>query len=185
MDKLFVEIGVSDFDTLLPLCQNDWRGLFVEPIHRYAEYLRQTIMLHDYRADVVEKAVTVKDQPVEMIECLDTDEQWMRGISHMDVQSGLKLLDLKDNQYINRRKITVEGIRLDTLLEQKKIKHIDFLKIDIEGHERDVLDDYSWSVKPTMIKIEHKHIDSQSLSDMLRSHDYTVWTERDDLYAIR
>ena len=37
MKKVFVEIGVCDFDTLEPLLKNGWEGYFVEPIKKYAD----------------------------------------------------------------------------------------------------------------------------------------------------
>ena len=36
MTKTFVEIGVSDFNTLEQLLDNGWEGYFVEPVKRYA-----------------------------------------------------------------------------------------------------------------------------------------------------
>ena len=35
MSKFFIEIGTSDFDTLIPLAKGGWKGIFVEPV----EYL--------------------------------------------------------------------------------------------------------------------------------------------------
>ena len=39
--KVFVEIGVCDFDTLEPLIDNGWLGYFVEPVSKYARKLNQ------------------------------------------------------------------------------------------------------------------------------------------------
>ena len=39
--KIFVEIGVCDFDTLEPLIDNGWLGYFVEPVSKYARKLNQ------------------------------------------------------------------------------------------------------------------------------------------------
>ena len=41
MTKTFVEIGVSDFNTLEQLIYNGWEGYFVEPVERYASKLRE------------------------------------------------------------------------------------------------------------------------------------------------
>ena len=38
--KIFVEIGVCDFDTLEPLIDNGWKGYFVEPVKEYADKLK-------------------------------------------------------------------------------------------------------------------------------------------------
>jgi FkbM family methyltransferase len=36
-------------------------------------------------------------------------------------------------------KVTVPGLTLDTLMQEKGIQHVDFLKLDIEGSEREVM----------------------------------------------
>ena len=48
--KIFVEIGVCDFDTLEPLIHKGWLGYFVEPVNEYAS------KLNDY--DVTECAIS-------------------------------------------------------------------------------------------------------------------------------
>jgi FkbM family methyltransferase len=181
----FLEIGASDFETLLPLSAQGWRGFIVEPIALYASYLKDHAQREGLDVEIIEAAITTCDGIVEMYECLDRSVQWKRGMSHMVNQSGTKLLELAGNRHIERKTISVEGIRLDTLIESLKLKHIDFLKMDIEGHEADVIDDYSWSVKPRLIKMEHKHIDDYRMKKILEAQGYTVWVESEDLYAIR
>jgi FkbM family methyltransferase len=181
----FLEIGASDFETLLPLSTQGWRGFIVEPIPTYASYLKDHAQREGLDVEIIEAAVTTCDGIVEMYECLDRAAQWKRGMSHMVNQSGTKLLELADNKHIRRQTISVAGIRLDTLIESLKLEHIDFLKMDIEGHEADVIDDYSWSVKPRLIKMEHKHIDDQRMRKILEAQGYMVWVESEDLYAIR
>lgn len=181
----FLEIGASDFETLLPLSIQGWRGFIVEPIPTYASYLKDHAQREGLDVEIIEAAVTTGDGIVEMYECLDRSAQWKRGMSHMVNQSGTKLLELADNQHIRRQKISVTGIRLDTLVQSIGVEHIDFLKMDIEGHEADVIDDYSWAIKPRLIKMEHKHIDDQRMRKILEGQGYMVWVESEDLYAIR
>ena len=58
------------------------------------------------------------------------------------------------------------------------------MKIDVEGHELEVLTSYSWIVKPKVMKVEHKHISGGTLDKMLRRQGYSLFTEQDDVYAI-
>ena len=73
---------------------------------------------------------------------------------------------------------------LDHLIRQYSLDSIDYLKIDTEGHEINILDSYSWELKPTFIKLEHTHIDDQYVSSMLKDKGYIVYTEQRDMYAI-
>lgn len=189
--KIFLEIGSSDFDTLLPLARRGWKGCIVEPIPLYAAKLRDAVEEEGLPVRVIEAAITTHDGEAEMYECLSRDRQWTRGISHMVEQSGTKLLDLAGNQHLKKRKITVRALRLDTLLSEicwprnSEYQPIDFMKVDIEGHEMDILKSHTWETHPTMIKIEHKHCDDLEMKRILEYQGYTVWTATDDIYAIR
>ena len=67
----------------------------------------------------------------------------------------------------------------------KDIQYIDFLKVDTEGHETDIFEAYDWSVHPTMIKLEHWHIDDRKMKHLLENQGYIVYTEERDMYAVR
>ena len=67
----------------------------------------------------------------------------------------------------------------------KEITYIDFMKVDVEGHEMDIFGAYDWRVKPTMIKLEHQHIDDIKMAKILEKQGYIVYTEGKDMYAIR
>ena len=41
--KIFVEIGVCDFDTLEPLQRNGWQGYYVEPVEEYANKIKGNV----------------------------------------------------------------------------------------------------------------------------------------------
>ena len=56
--KIFVEIGVCDFDTLEPLIDNGWLGYFVEPVSKYARKLNQY--------DVTECAISSYDGEIDL-----------------------------------------------------------------------------------------------------------------------
>ena len=70
--KVFVEIGVCDFDTLEPLLKNGWNGYFVEPIKKYADKLSHL--------NVTNCAISNKNGSMEMYLSKDTN-QWSKGLS--------------------------------------------------------------------------------------------------------
>ena len=173
--KIFVEIGVCDFDTLEPLIENGWLGYFVEPVSKYARKLNQY--------DVTECAISSYDGEIDFFLSRETNLQWTRGISHAVTQQGEKILER--NSHLIESKISVPCYTLQTFLSMKEITRIDYLKIDTEGHEMDILQAYDWRVLPTFIKIEHHHIDDIKMKKMLEERGYIVYTEGRDIYAIR
>jgi FkbM family methyltransferase len=56
-------------------------------------------------------------------------------------------------------KIMVDVITLDNLLKENNIIKIDELYLDTEGHEFNILNNFSFSVKPKKIFFEYNHID--------------------------
>ena len=48
-----------------------------------------------------------------------------------------------------------------------------------------ILECYSWDIKPDFIKIEHAHIDDVYAKNFLESHGYLVYVESEDMYAIK
>ena len=176
MKKVFVEIGVCNFDTLEPLLDNGWEGYFVEPIPQYADELSHL--------NVSECAISSYNGTMEMYMSKGLNE-WSRGISHAVEQKGEKLLEYESNQRFLDRKIEVNCYTLQTYLKDNNITQIDLLKVDTEGHEMDIFEAYDWSVKPTFMKIEHYHINDIKLSEMFQEQGYITYTERGDMYCIR
>lgn len=181
MAKFFVEIGTADFDTLLPLAKDGWCGVVVEPIPHHYKKLKE--MFAPYAVDVRQCAVSDFNGEIEMAIAPD-DGTWLSGCSHVvsDNHMGYKLSDHQDHKYNFKEKITVPCITLDALLHDAG--HVDLLKVDAEGHENNIFLNYSFRVKPTMIKVEHKHVDDTVLARKLQSNGYLVWTEKDDIYGI-
>ena len=56
-------------------------------------------------------------------------------------------------------KITVPAITIDDIVKEHNIKEIDLLHTDTEGHDYDIIMNYSFIVKPKKIMFEHKHMD--------------------------
>ena len=181
--KTFVEIGVSDFNTLEKLVDNGWEGYFVEPVKRYANKLRtkgytnvSECAISSYNGDL--KMYQSKEQT-------DEDMLWINGISHAVDQKGTKLLELENNTDYVEDIIIVPCYTLDEYFSVNNITKVDYLKLDVEGHETDIMQAYNWSVYPTFIKLEHFHINDILMRELLESKGYIVTTEERDMYAVR
>ena len=191
--KTFIEIGTCDFDTNLPLIESgDWKGIMCEPAPIYFGNLKkqfeeiknsenlilENLAISDYNGKL-DFAVARNDHSVE--------NSWQRGISSVvsDHHSGERLFDYNENKNLIAETIEVPCLTLDELIYKHKIESIDYLKIDAEGHEMNIIDAYSWDIKPTFIKLEHMHIDDIYMATLLQDKDYIVYTEQRDIYAIR
>jgi len=71
-----------------------------------------------------------------------------------------------DNEHATRHipELMVETIRvptttIDEIVKDHDIGKIDLLHTDTEGHDYDIIMNYSFQVKPTNILFEHKHMD--------------------------
>lgn len=181
MSKFFVEIGAANFDTLLPLAKNGWSGYVFEPIpYLYEECVEA---FADYPVEIFNKAISDFNGTVTMAVGRN-DGDWLAGCSHIidDHHLGYKLSNNPRRQGDFDEKIKVECCTLDAALVD--VNRIDFMKVDTEGHENNIFGAYSFRVKPSFLKIEHKHINDLVLSARLEANGYLVWTEKDDIYGI-
>lgn len=181
MAKTFVEIGVAGFDTCLPLAKSGWRGIAVEPVPYLYEKVKK--QYEGLNVHVANHAISNFDGFVEMAVARN-DNDWLSGCSHVisDNHIGYKLSESPDRKGDFDEKISVPCITLDNLLSFTD--RVDFLKIDAEGHELNIIMDYSFNLKPNFLKIEHKHVDDILLCSKLRKNGYLVWTENDDIYGL-
>lgn len=191
--KTFIEIGSCDFDTNLPLIESgEWKGIMCEPapiyfgslkkqaksIKHYENLILENIAISDYNGKV-DFAVARNN--------LAPNDSWQRGISSIvsDHHTGERLFDYHANKNLIAETIEVPCLTLDDLIHKHKIESIDYLKIDAEGHEMNIIDAYSWDIKPTFIKLEHTHIDDIYMATLLQDKGYIVYTEQRDIYAIK
>lgn len=79
-------------------------------------------------------------------------------------------------------KIKVKTTTLDEIIDDFNIKEIDLLHTDTEGHDYNIIMNYSFKIKPKKILFEHKHMDGfltigekyLELSNMLISRNYKL-----------
>jgi FkbM family methyltransferase len=69
------------------------------------------------------------------------------------------------------------SVTMQSLLAEQNIAHIDYLKMDIEGGEREIMlkGDRSWMEKVDVMKIELHHVAYQGVADVLTSHGFRCW----------
>lgn len=74
---------------------------------------------------------------------------------------------------------TARSVTMQTLLDENGITHVDYLKMDIEGGEAEVLlkADRSWLKRVATMKIELHRVSYAPFADVLTSHGFRCWKE--------
>ena len=111
---------------------------------------------------------------------------WAKGISHITSSNhlGARLSDDPRNENNFKPSVTVQGYTLDRVILKSQLPVIDFLKIDTEGHELNILKAFSFDMRPKFIKVEHRLTDDIEITKILMEQNYLTWTEENDIYAV-
>ena len=179
-DSFFIEIGTSDFDTLEPLAQLGWKGIFVEPIGELLNNIER------YDGCFYEESAILDYSGKTDIQYYDLDwaKDWQRGVGNT---SDINNFNCNPHFKEHVRTARVNVLTLDMLIDKYKVKRIDYLKIDIEGLEYKILENYSWRILPKKIKCEHIHWnDRPMLRDpykMLKKLGYKITMLPEDFIA--
>lgn len=173
-----VEIGTSDFRTEA----GKKSGLFIEPIKEYFDRLpkclKENVAVSDYEGEI-----DIYYVPSSVIE-KNNLPNWLRGcnsVNHIHptiISTGNKKHCVKN---------TVEVVRIKTLLEKHGITEIDTLKIDTEGHDCVILNDFldTCDIRPRKIQFENNSLSDQEevikLCNRLHQKGYTTTQVKFDM----
>ena len=179
----FIEIGTSDFDTYEYLAQRGWKGIFVEPVKPLLDNLER------FEGCIYENnAITAEPRHCK-VKYYDTEwaEGWVRGVGSLDLNMNTFNANPKWKEH--ERELYLHTLTLDELIEKHNVKHIEKLKIDTEGTEFEILDTYSWVIKPKEIKIEYEHWKLRDIKvgdyiQMLNDKGYECSMDEHDLVGV-
>jgi len=179
-DSFFIEIGTSDFDTLEPLAQLGWKGIFVEPIGELLNNIERFDGCFYEESAILDYSGKTDIQYYD----LDWAKEWQRGVGNT---SDVNNFNCNPHFKEHVRAARVNVLTLDMLIDKYNVKRIDYLKIDIEGLEYKILENYSWRILPKKIKCEHIHWnDRPMLRDpykMLKKLGYKITMLPEDFIA--
>jgi FkbM family methyltransferase len=131
----FLEIGTSNFETLLQSCRDDEIGISVEPLKFYLDDLPDKP-----NVEKVNVAIT-SNKPCDSInifyippDVVDNQKlpKWFKGCNKIGNYHPLHI-EHKVEQYVKIDNVPL--VNISDFLEQKNIRTIQFLKIDTEGHD--------------------------------------------------
>ena len=171
--KTFLEIGSCDFNTLTHLSHHGWRGVIVEPIKKYFDNIPT-----EPNIDYVNAAVDWTDGTATMWTA--PDEVTKRDQDF----KGMSTIHNRGNS-VQSVPIEVRTISFKTLLGMTDVTHIDFLKIDTEGYDGEILKMFPWdTLQPNLIQFESKHIELPPIIELLKSKGYHCQVESENTFAI-
>ena len=171
IEKTFLEIGSGDFDTLEYLSDIGWKGIVVEPVQKYFNNLQRKSNVYYFNA-----AIDWTQGEREMF--IASEET----VNETDYTRGMSSFYPRDSRLTE--KITVKTITLEDVFRMANVQTIDFLKIDTEGYDAEIVKMFPFDrFKPTHLKIEKEHLSFEDLQSTLRllvSYGYHCeYTERD------
>jgi FkbM family methyltransferase len=174
----FLQIGANDgmsFDWLYEfVTSNRVTGVVVEPL---ADFFAE--LCHNYRnhPQVVPVNAAIHRTAREVdIYRVDPKAKglpsWTKGIASVNPDHHQKSGTASENIIVER----VRCITMQELFEQQAITHIDYLQIDTEGYDSEILNMIDYRVfKPSIIKFEHQMEAGVMSREMFRKCFDTVY----------
>jgi FkbM family methyltransferase len=146
-------IGQNDFASTITKTSNIEFGLLIEPLPQLLPYLKESYK--DVPNIIIEnKAVTVEGSK-KLTFYVDTND----SITELSSLNKQHLLDHKIDEK-DIQEIIVQGEKLETILDNYNIKELDWLFVDVEGYDCDILLDFNLSkYKINSIVFEYTHSD--------------------------
>ncbi len=140
----FIEIGTSDFDTLIETSDDETVGLSIEPIKYYLDRLpeRKNVKKLQVAISETDGFMDIYYIPLDKIEEYSLPF-WVRGTNSINQPHPFAVKKIGKEIYdsvVNIEKIPT--LSWKTLVNQEHIKSIGFLKIDTEGHDHIILNGY-------------------------------------------
>lgn len=161
-DGIFVEVGANDpvaGSQTWHLEQNGWRGVLVEPQSAHCEKLRQ----QRKNSQVFQVACSRPELEGEMDLLLAAQD----GASTLQPQ-----LDSHGTNFVGMERVKVTT--LDKVLASVGVKKIDFLSLDVEGYEIEVMRGLNFEkFQPALILIEDG-VRDLSKHKFLKSRGYKI-----------
>jgi FkbM family methyltransferase len=149
----YVDVGASDpvkYSVTKLFYDKGWRGVNIEPIKHHYESLRAQ-RPRDINLNI---GAGNKNTTITFHEYIDGD-----GLSTFSTDMVKEYDHLEDELYKKTKEYDVRVLTLKDIFIKNKVEKINFMKVDVEGFEYDVLVGNDWNAfRPEVICIEANHI---------------------------
>lgn len=145
---VMIDVGAHHGSSLKPFAEQGWDIYAFEPDPHNRKHLVRNTRQFD-TVDILPFAVSDVSQ---------------ENVSFYSSKISTGISSLSPFHETHKKTATVSTTTLDALIAEEELTDVDFLKIDVEGHEMDVLNGLDFSnVKPRIIVAEFENKKSQSL----------------------
>ena len=191
MEKIFIEIGSCDFDTLNHLADEGWKGFIIDPMKKYLNNIprKEGVKYLPIAIDYV-KGERIIHHANDNLVGYDKDFAGMSTFIPLNKRNWGWRNGKYGKEDLLGCELLIQTDTFKNVIEDYNIERIDFLKIDTEGYDFDILKSFPWDnilLRPKIIKVEHFHVvnGKSEITKYLEDRSYHVYAEFHDLYAIK
>jgi FkbM family methyltransferase len=182
-DVFFIQIGANDGVSQDPIYKysSKWRGILIEPLEVPFSALKKNYSMRAEGKVFENSAIGKYNGSVEIF-CPEQGE-WNKSFA-------TKISSLKDTSLLGlyeTHAVSVNQLTFSTLLEKYEVEKIDLLVLDVEGYELEILMDYDFRVKPTVIFMETRFFNYHELTifySKMIGLGYRIYPERDNCLLV-
>lgn len=188
----FIQVGANDgisFDFLYGfVTKRKSIGVVIEPIKEYYNELKENYLNYS-KIVKINKAIHPIEKQISLYKIspnsIDKYPDWVKGIASFDNEHH-KRLKIKSEDIIEE--IVEADNLMATIVENYNRKKVDYLQVDTEGFDYEVLKMIDFNViKPTIIKYEYANLkieDQKSAVLLLQAEGYYLFNEFGDTIGI-
>ncbi len=173
----FVEIGTSNFDTLIQRANDSHRGVSVEPLSYYLNQLPNRKNVLKLNKGISNKSATRKFFYIPEDLILEFKmPSWLKGCNSIDSYHPTALKICKGLRLNPEEVFLVDEVEVITplqLIDECHVETIDFLKIDTEGHDLIITNEFIDLIKSKRVVINKIKFETNSCTS-IREQDIVI-----------
>lgn len=194
MDYNFIEIGTSNFSTIIQNVKDDQVGISVEPISHYLDQLPERAGVTKVQAaitsEVNTKSIDIFWIPEDVIN-RHRLPRWFKGCNSINkfhpLHIGHKLTHLVE-------KLTVPVMTVNQLINTYDITGVELVKIDCEGHDTTIMKGFYNEIVNGLLEVDRFIFEAnsnssrnevQNIIDLFTSQNYTCIKKGEDIVLTR
>ncbi len=158
---VFVDVGANDGVTISNSYYFEkelgWTGVAIEPMPTIFEKLKA-----NRSCDVVQGCITLKAGKAKFVELVGGPNMLSTLAEHDQGLTARRLVKNSKRHNIERKEIEVDCFTFASVTEKYNIKNIDFLSVDTEGGELNILKSINFDKTPVkVISVENNYYDNE------------------------